>query len=170
MNLQNIRKNIISQEDDVLVEMIINRSEYTIEAINIAVEEIERRNFDVTYKIEIEEKLNSKENEEEDLSAKEKTILIFSIFYIAIKLLGIEIVFPNLPSGSEYYHHGKIRKCKKTYMYKIFSPIFWIIVFIISWLIYDSYSAEQRYIKDMNNLSANHLLHRYSVPEKWKSK
>ena len=160
MNHQDIGKNILSQSDDALIEMIINRSEYTIEAIKIAEEEIERRRFDASYLEKIKERLNVKINEEEDLTGKEKTILIFSIFYTIIKLLGLENLFPTLPSIPEYYHQGKIRKSKKALMYKLFSTAFWIIVFVISWLIYDSYSANQRYIKYMNNQSANQLLHR----------
>jgi hypothetical protein len=162
MNLQDIGRNILSQSDDALIEMIINRSEYTIESIKIAEEEIERRNFDASYLENMQERLNAKKNEEEDLTGKEKIILIFSIFYIIIKFLGLENIFPTLPSISEYHHQGKIRKSKKTLMYKLFSTAFWIIVFIISWLIYDSYSANQRYLKYMNNQSANQLLHRAS--------
>ncbi len=30
-------------------------------------------------------------------------------------------------------------------LYKIFSTIFWLIILLICWLIYDFYSAQQRY-------------------------
>lgn len=57
---EDIQKNIISQSDDALIEMIINQTEYTIEAINVAEEEIKRRNIDTNYLQIIKERINAK--------------------------------------------------------------------------------------------------------------
>lgn len=159
MNIQDINANIISQKDNVLIEIINNQSEYRREAIEVAKEELKKRKLDHEYQERIKENIKCEAIKNEDLSAKEKKILIFSFFYLFVNVLGLQNIFPKLPSALEFHRLGKIRKSKKTCVYKFLSYYVWIIILIIAWLIADSIIASKRYENYLNNESANNLLH-----------
>ena len=167
MNIEEIDNNIRSLSDADLIDMLVNKEEYTKEALSVAEQEISKRKINKDIYLDIYSKLDAERKEREqkaaeDLTIREKILLLFFpftpvlIFPMRLKLL------PIMPSSRFFHEQGYKRKSSKVIWYKILSYVLWLVL-VIGYLEVDNYIKIQRYQEYIKQNSANQTLNTDSL-------
>ena len=159
-----IRHNILSSSDTQLIDMLVNGEDYTEDAIMIAKEEIEKRKIDEIFYSDCYRKLDLEKKERErkaneDLSLKEKILLLFFPFSpLLIIPMRLKII-PFMPSSRFYHENGYKRKSSKVIWFKVFSYFLWVVIIVGAFSI-ENYIKRQRYQEYINKITANQTFER----------
>lgn len=138
MNPNEIKKNIVSKSDEELIDMMVNREEYTSEALEYSFQELSNRNIDQNFLKETYNNLsiNSQEKHRKattQLTLKEKISIL--LFPISVPILMISpillIFFPKLPGLIRFREQGYYKKSSQGILYFVMGIFLWIGIFVL---------------------------------------